>query len=139
MTVLLHAILIATLQPFKSHNSNGIHIVFLLFIVLGTFLVIMSGYSTLVKSYTHSLETYFLCGLILAAVPPLYVAGSICHWMWTHRRFGSSIIRRFRHWRQGYGSLNETLPDRMENSDQYHRGNLASFVSQPAAVESAHK
>ena len=139
VTVLFHAILIATLQPFKCHNSNGIHIVFLLFIVLGTFLIIMSDYSTLVKSHTHSLETYFLCGLILVAIPPLYVAGSIFYWVWTHRKFGSSIIRRFWHWRQGYDLLKETLPDRMENSDQYHRGNLASFVSQPAAVESAHK
>ena len=136
----LHAILVVTLQPFKSHYSNRIHIVFLQMIDIFAFLIIMGDYSTLITLYHQPLCYLFLSGFILAAIPPLYVMGSICHWMWTHRKFGSSIIHRFRRWRQGYDLLAETLPDRMENPDRYHRGNLASFVSQPAAVEStAHK
>ena len=131
VTVNLHAVLVVTLQPFKSHYSNRIHILFLLLINIFVFLIIMGDYSSLLKLYSTQGRDYFLLsGFILAAIPPLCVAGSICHWMWTHRKFGSSIIRRFRRWRQGYDLLAETLPDRMENPDRYHRGNLASFVSQ---------
>ena len=133
----LHAVLVVTFQPFKSHYYNKIHIVFLQVINIFVFLIIMGNYSSLITPYTtQGLDIFFLSGFILAAIPPLYVAVSICHWMWTHRKFGSSIIHRFQRWRQGYDLLAETLPDRMENSDKYHRGNLASFVSQPAAVES---
>ena len=136
VTVNLHAVLVVTLQPFKSHYSNRIHIVFFLVINIFAFLIIMGDYSTLITSYSQDLNYFLLSGFILAAIPPLYVMGSICHWMWIQRKFGSSIIQQFRRWRQGYDMLAETLPDRMENSDRYHRGNLASFVSQPAAVDS---
>ena len=136
VTVNLHAVLVVTLQPFKSHYSNRIHIVFFLVINIFAFLIIMGDYSTLITSYSQDLNYFLLSGFILAAIPPLYVMGSICHWMWIQRKFGSSIIQQFRRWRQGYDMLAEILPDRMENSDRYHRGNLASFVSQPAAVDS---
>ena len=135
VTVNLHAVLVVTFQPFKSHYSNRVHIVFLLVINMFAFLIIMGDYSSLITSYSQDLNYFLFSGFLLAAIPPLYVMGSICHWMWTHRKFGSSIIHRFQGWRQGYDLLAETLPDRMENSDRYHRGNLASFVSQPAAVD----
>ena len=135
VTVNLHAVLVVILQPFKSHYSNRIHIVFFQVINIFAFLVIMGDYSSLITPYPQDLNYFLLSGCILAAIPPLYVTVSICHWMWTHRKFGLSIIQQFRRWRQGYDLLAETLPDRMENSDRYHRGNLASFVSQPTAVD----
>ena len=131
MTLILQVILIAVIQPFKAYFShyNAINVVFLL--ILSLFVVIAMGrdLSSLIRPELKPLFVSLF--VILAAFPLVYVAISVFHWIYTHhKKFTLNLIFRFRGRRRGYNLLAETLPDRMENSGQYHKGNLASFSSQ---------
>ena len=131
MTLILQVILIAIIQPFKASFShyNTINVVFSLGLTLVLVVLMGNDMSSLIKPELNPLFAS-LC-VILGVFPLVYVAISMFHWIYTHhKKFTPNLILRFRGRRQGYDLLAETLPDRMENSSQYHKGNLASFASQ---------
>ena len=120
----------ATLHPFSSSSHNTINIVFLLFQIL---LYVLALGDTLAAHKTPSLRKVFIyIGIIPVFAPPVYFAVAACFWAYKHRRFSFGLTRRLRAWRSGYSQLcevSEHLPDRMENSGQYPRENLANFTS----------
>ena len=128
MTLILQVILIAIIQPFKASFShyNTINVVFLL--ILSLFVVAVMGNNL---SFLMKLELYpffISLGPILAGFPLVYVAISMSHWV--YKKFTPNLTLWFRSRRRGYNLLAGTLPDRMENFEQYHKGNLASYASQ---------
>ena len=122
----IHLSLLAALQPFKS-NYNTVNIIFLCLPCL--LLITFNGLSFAPFTSPHMIS-FFL--VILAVVPILYTIVLTLRWMYIHSQFGLNIFRRLRSWRLGYDQLldrTERLPDRIENSGEYHRENLSSFVS----------
>ena len=121
---------VATLRPFSSSSHNTINIVFLLF---QTLLYILALGETLALYITPSLRKVFVyIGIIPVFDPLVYFTAAACFWTYKHRRFSFGLTRRLRAWRSGYSQLcevSEHLPDRMENSGQYPRENLANFSS----------
>ena len=122
--------LIALLQPFKSSlaYSNEINIVFLL--IYTFFCTACNGYVVATETAPQGVEFFLLSGISLALVPLLYFLINIPYWLYKHRKFGSNIIHRLRSRKKGYDQLPEQLPHRIENSGEYHRGNLANFAKQ---------
>ena len=73
--------------------------------------------------------------LFLTLMPLLYAIGIMAYWIYGKRKFELNILRQIRTWRNGYASLPQlddhySYPDRIENSGDYHRENLANFVEQ---------
>ena len=133
LILILHTTLLATLQPFKSSVShyNVINITFMLLLTLFTMSV--TALQNIISDDTKLFFFFFfVLALIFGSIPSLYASAIILYWIYSHRKFGLSIMQWLKAWRHGYVQLqNETeaLPDRMENSGRYPRGNLANFVS----------
>ena len=121
---------VTTLRPFSSSSHNTINIVFLLF---QTLLYVLALGETLALYITPDLhEVFVYIGIIPAFAPLVYFAVAACFWAYKHRKFSFGLTRRLRAWRSRYSQLcevSEHLPDRMENSGQYPRENLANFSS----------
>lgn len=136
--LIIHITLLAVLQPFKSSNAryNMIHIIFLVFL---TFLSIASNGNTSAVYVAPQLVVFFSAfGMAVAIIPFLYAVLLVLYWMYKHRNIFSNVTYRLRAWRNNYHQLPEPndhegqcLPDRIENSGEYPRENLANFVSQP--------
>ena len=124
--LLFHTSLLVIFQPFKPSKNryNTIHIIFLLILIL--FAVLQAG---------HKFATVFKPRLVILievlsaaclASPVIYALAWTLHWLYTHRR---SMIDGLRARITGYTPLPEqTLPDRIENSGEYPKENLANFA-----------
>ena len=122
--------LMAVVQPFKSFPHNTITIIFLqlnVFISVAT----LSVPVTVIIAPDY-LYFFYVLGIIACAVPLLYFKASSLYWVYAHRRFGLNAFLRVKAWRQGYTRIlsasTESLPDRIENSGEYHRENLSNFI-----------
>ena len=124
--------LMAVAQPFKSSHHNTITIIFLQ--LLTFFTIITVSVSVTVTIAPDYLYFFYALGIAVGAVPLLYFKASSLYWIYAHRRFGLDAFLRAKAWRQGYTRIlsasNESLPDRIENSGEYHRENLSNFISQ---------
>ena len=124
--------LMAVVQPFKSSHHNTITIIFLQ--LLTFFTIISVSVSVTVTIAPDYLYFFYALGIAVCAVPLLYFKASSLYWMYAHRRFGLNAFLRAKAWRQGYTRIlsasNESLPDRIENSGEYHGENLSNFISQ---------
>ena len=117
---------IAVIQPFKFPSHNKITILSLHLLILLP--IITTSIFITVLIAPNYFYFFYVCGLILAAVPPFYFISSFLYWIYSKRRFGIEIVLHLKAWRRGYSY--DSLPDRIENSGEYPRENLANFTSQ---------
>ena len=132
--MVLYTTLIASLWPFRKFSMNVICVLFLLLLTIIT--VVFAG-SCAVEVYARQYLTFlYVIAGTCAAFPLFYFIAMACVWMYMHKNCGSNMLDRMKAWGRGYVQLPETaggaedIPDRLEHSADYHRENLANFVSQ---------
>ena len=131
LILVLLVTLMSILQPFKFPRYNIINIIFLQ--MLTSFAITAYSISITVKTAPKYLYFFYVLAGIFSVSPLLYFIASSLYWIYAHRRFGLDIVLQVKAWRQEYSQLrNDTLPDRIENSSEYPRENLANFSSNPA-------
>jgi uncharacterized membrane protein (Fun14 family) len=126
--LLFHTALLSILQPFKSslNHYNTIHILFLQLLTLFAALQSCSRFASLIEKKMKT-PVFVIRALCLLA-PLVYALACPVYWVYTHRRFGLDLIHRLRARTTGYSRIAESnLPDRIENSGNYHRENLTNF------------
>ena len=130
--LVLHTTILATLQPFKSYKNNVINIIFMLLLTLLAVTVIALQTVYIVES-GYLVYFFFILSVVLAYIPVLYAVAIVLHWIYSHRRFSLSMLQWIRARRHGYTQLPiqaRALPDRIENSGNYPRENLAKLMAQ---------
>ena len=124
--------LMAVVQPFKSFHHNTITIISLQLIAF--VIIIAVSVPVTVTVAPDYLYFFYVLAMTACAVPLLFFIASFFYWVYAHRRFGLNALFRVKAWRQGYTGIlsasHESLPDRIENSGEYHRENLSNFSSQ---------
>ena len=130
--LILYTALFVVLQPFKSSffSYNILHIFFLL--TLNIFAVMTLGVSISMLLDPQITTFFYVLGVAVCLIPLFYFLGSIIHWLYSRRMFGLNFVQRLRAWRRGYDWLSneeDQLPDRIDNSGEYHKENLANFSS----------
>ncbi len=126
MLALFLTTLIAILQPFKSSYNNKINIAFLNVIIL--FCVTLTAINSTPYLAPQFTGFFYVLGAILASIPLFYTLAIILHWFYISNKFGLVIIKHLKKRRSGNSTsanLNESLPDRINNSADYPRTNLA--------------
>jgi hypothetical protein len=131
LCLVLSISLISILQPFKTSvpYSNAINMGVLQLLTLLSITII--GISVAVMISPDTLYFFYVLGVIFSLVPILYFIAGFLFWIHTHKRYSINILHRLRAMRHGYDSLpdeQESLPDRIKNSGEYHRGNLSNFT-----------
>ena len=132
LCLILHITLFAVLRPFKAAFShyNVINIMFLQFLIFYTLAVVGSSISKIIA--VELVTFFYTLAILFGFCPPfLYVIFLMLRWLCARKKFFLDIFNRIKSRRSGYTLLPEvvsdTLPDRIENSSQYHRRNLAYF------------
>ncbi len=136
IVLVLYTTLFAVLQPFKSSVShfNGLHIIFLQ--ALTIFSLVPLGISISEVQAPQYILLFYVIGVFTSLVPFLYFLGNVIYWIYSHKVFAVKLLQKIKVWRSGYNELaheNEALPDRINNSGEYHRENLSDFSSNPSA------
>ena len=118
--------LVAAIQPFKLPSHNKITILSLHLLTLIPIITTSIKMTMLIAPKYYYF--FYVCAFILGAVPLFYFIFSSSYWIYSKRRFGIETVLRLKAWRRGYSY--DSLPDRIENSGEYPRENLANFTSQ---------
>ena len=103
--LILIAILVITVQPYKAAVSHYSDINAIFFLFLAMWYVSIFGLSS---SGLNALRAkYPLIGIALSVplLGLLYMLGIILRWVYIHRKFGENIIKRLQAWRHGYIAL----------------------------------
>ena len=134
MILTFHSTLLAVVRPYK-HSASHLNLVNIIFLQLLNLLAITLSGSAVARVMSPSfMNGYFILGNILAVSPLLYGLAIALYWVYSHRLFGMDVVKRLKAWRGGYTQLLESqsgsLPDRIMNSGEYPRENLANFGSQ---------
>ena len=130
--LLIHTGLLVMFQPYKRSVSrlNMTNSLFLLLLILTIISAIGSVVSKIVLSSLH--KPFIVFGAILVAIPIFYIVTVMSYSVYTYTRriFDLYLIQRLKAWKKGYYCIQEpddSLPDRIENSDVYPRGNLSDL------------
>ena len=101
MCLVLFAILMINIRPFKSDlcHYTDINIIFILF--LASFYVLVTGINIASVKSHDMMWIFYLFSLAFLVLPLLYIS-VILYWIFKHRKFGLELIRRMRALRQGY-------------------------------------
>ena len=121
VVLILYALLVTGLQPYKTSCLNALHIICLLNLL--TFAIAVTGLyvTNMIDRQQYSIYFFILFGLGLAFAPLYFLVGAV-QWVYLHKRFGTDIVNRILALRHGrsYPSLLETLPE--ETEDEIRRG-----------------
>jgi uncharacterized membrane protein (Fun14 family) len=122
--LIFYTALLAIVQPFKSslNHYNTIHILFLQLLTLSAALQSCDRLASLLQPKL-SYPVLVIWALCLIA-PVVYALACPVYWVYTHRRFSLDLINRLR-----ARTTESSLPDRIENSCEYHRENLTNFTN----------
>ena len=136
ITVFVHTTMVAVFRPFKTFevDYNVINILFLQFAALFAIAIVTINLCTYMAA--QYVVLFYVLVTIFVLIPFLYTCTCTFYWFYRHKKFGISLVQRYRAWRNGYNWVPEvtrdesdSLPDRIENSGNYPRENLANFVS----------
>ena len=96
------ALLFMVIQPFKETKSHlsAVNVFFILLLAL-TYASLIGIQQSTKKFY----NVFIAIGCISGIFPLCYIAALIVHWMYSHRRFGSELIKRVVAWKHGYAPL----------------------------------
>ena len=118
-SIILFIILIINIQPHKAAVShyNTINITFLCILVLFYSAIISSSMASLKAHYFHK-GCHILITLV-GVTPLVYISCIFIHWTVSRRRCGREFVNRVRVWWRGYDALDDSLPDRICNPQDY--------------------
>ena len=102
MCLVLFAILMINIRPFKSdlHHYSDINIIFVL--LLASWFVFVTGINITSYKSHDVMWIFFVFSLTFGILPLHYISAIILYWIFKHRKFGFELIRRMRALRQGY-------------------------------------
>lgn len=122
--------IVLTFQPYKTQRLN----VTFIFLQLFTILLIISFQGIVSARITaQEFTLFFLILAIFAGLFPfLYITMFVAYLVFKHHSFVAGLTRKITGWRlrRAHAQEYERLPDRIENSREYHRENLANLVGQ---------
>ena len=102
MLLVLFAILMITIRPFKADLTHYMDINVVFIILLALFYVTLTGIN-IVNVRKRDMNWIFHAMIsIVAILPLLYISVIILYWIFKHRKFGFKLIQRMRGMRQGY-------------------------------------
>ena len=102
----LLVLMLVNIQPFKSHVTHLFEVYIIFHVLLATWYVTFLGAleAELNRSKTLSIGLYTSMAVV-TVVPLLYISAIVLYWLYSHRRFGLELVRRFHAWRHGYHPL----------------------------------
>lgn len=131
LTLVIHTILLITLQPFLPSCShyNVINIVFLQFLMA----ILVAGNAAMFSYYAapEYFSTFISVSFVALVIPLLCIATGTLYWVYLRRKFGLDFITRIKARMRSYSffpELSESLPDRIEHSEHYVRRNLSHLA-----------
>ena len=102
MILVLFAILMITIRPFKTDLTHYMDINVVFILLLALFYITVTGIDvTNVRKRDMSLIFHALIAIV-AILPLLYISVIVLYWIFKHRKFGLELIRRMHALRQGY-------------------------------------
>ncbi len=102
----LVALILINMQPFKAHLSYYSDIYIAFHLLLATMCSLYLGALDAELERKLILSTILYVSLIIAiTLPYLYMFFAIMHWLYSHKKFGLEIIKKFWAWRNGYNIL----------------------------------
>ena len=102
MVLVLFIILLVIIEPFKANLSHysGINDIFSL--LLASLYVSIVGINS-ANMYNHDATLlFYILLLVFGGLPPIYGSAIILYWIFSRRKFGFEIIRKFHALRRGY-------------------------------------
>ena len=129
MAIILHTTLLAMLRPFKRSKSHYT-LINIIFVQILNLLSVSANVVNFAQFLSPQYVNIFvILTLVFASIPLVYGVSITSYAVYSHRKFGFKVLRRISAWKRGYANLsteiNEILPDRLENSRNYHRENLS--------------
>ena len=133
ITIFMQACMVAVFRPFRNfevdyNTTNFLHLQFSA-LFAGTVLTI----NFCIYMAPQYVQLFYALAIVFIVVPLLCGLVTTLYWLCHRTKFEVRMMQRFKAWRSGYtripGAVNSPLPDRMENSGEYPRGNLANFIS----------
>ena len=145
ITLLLLVMLMVIVQPFKpavAHYTK-LNVTFLLLLAL--YYTAISGMDVASIKATRFFKPYILSVGVIGSIPIIYIPCVIIQWIIAKRKWSRNLVSKFKAWRQGYDwygiesdqDMEESLPDRIVNPNQYHEGNVTDFHNIRCASEEA--
>lgn len=100
--LMLTTILLIVIQPYKSSVAHytTVNAVFLL--LLAMFYVNLLGLYMTYRTQKSVFKLLLNISVLVGTFPLFYISVIILHWIFSHRKFGLTFIRRLNAWRQGY-------------------------------------
>ena len=102
MCLVLFAILMMNIHPFKSDFSHYTDINVIFITLLASWSVTVTGID-IASFKSHDVNwVFYVLTLTFGILPLLYIPVIILYWIFKHKKFGFELIRRMRALRQGY-------------------------------------
>ena len=102
MCLVLFAILMLNIHPFKTDFSHYTDINAIFIILLASCYVTVAGIDIANFKRHKIIWMFYILVIIFAILPLLYISVIVLYWIFKHRKFGFELIRRMRALRQGY-------------------------------------
>ena len=106
MILIVLAIIIILVDPFKSLPSNYSTIMVIFILLITAFYVASIGITvaSIRNDYTKFIVLLSVI-VIIVVLPQIYISGIILKWLFSRRKFGLNFMRRMRAWKLGYFKL----------------------------------
>ena len=101
MCLILFAILLLNIDPFKADLSRYSDINIFFILLLASWCVSMTGVNIAILLQYDAMFVYFILAGIFGVLPIFYVPAIITYWMFSHRKFAFEFVRRIQALRQG--------------------------------------
>ena len=104
MLLVLAAILLIVIQPFKSNiaDHSNLNAMFLLLLAIWNVSVIGFNAALLNQATLGIVKTFVITSILIKIITPLYLAAIIMKWMFNKRKFGIKFTRRLYAWWHGW-------------------------------------
>ena len=100
MGLVLFAILMINIRPFKKSHYTDINVIFILLLAL--WYVAVTGIDIASIREHEMIWIFYVLVIIFVVLPLLYISVIVLYWIYKRRRFGFELIRRMHALRQGY-------------------------------------
>ena len=102
IVLVIMAILLTTVQPFKPAMAQYTYINTIFVLLLALFYVSLVGNTINEEIKSKNSMLFFSIAIFTAILPLLYTSVLSLCWLYSHRKFGAEVIRKLKAWRLGY-------------------------------------
>ena len=106
MLMAVIAILLITLEPFKTRVGRYSDTNALFVLLLGLWYVTILGVNHSAIRQPDLVYVFAACTFAVALLPLFYMSVIVLHWLYSHRKFGRDLLEKYHAWRRGYEILN---------------------------------